>query len=122
MWDYAELSRLAKENGGPENFVNLLITNSKELGRKEALAEIAELENTSPKLAVVLGIGTLIGTIVGFVASSILGRHHLAKKQQEIVEKTRSELIEGIKAYDEAHPDPDENKEKKGEWVRVKNN
>ena len=123
MWDYAELSRKAKEFGGPENFVNLLEAEAKEQGRNELLAELmqyAELDNTSSKTTILLGIGALIGAAAGVVLSAVLGKHYLAKKQQELIDKAKSELIEGIKAYDEAHPDPEENEEKKGEWVRAK--
>ncbi len=34
-WDYAELSKLAKENGGPEMFLDTLTTGNQAIGRSQ---------------------------------------------------------------------------------------
>lgn len=48
-WDYAELSKAAKEAGGPEKLMDLLIESGKDSGHKEML----------PVVAIALGIGAL---------------------------------------------------------------
>jgi len=48
-WDYAELSKAAKEAGGPEKLMDLLVEIGKDAGHKEML----------PLVGIAIGIGAL---------------------------------------------------------------
>ena len=80
-WDYAELSKAAKEAGGPEKLMDLLIEAGKDSGHKEML----------PIVGIALGIGAL-----GYAGIS-------KKISPEAVEAAKAELIKGIEEYDAAH-------------------
>lgn len=101
-WDYAELSKLAKENGGPEALVDSLISAGKEEGYSEG---------QSSMVPVILGVGGLcLAAGVGLPALiKKLARFFNSKKNQpEELEAAKEELIQGIKEYDASHPDSDE--------------
>lgn len=81
-WDYAELSHMAKLNGGPENLVKTLIN--------------------SGKLKMLPWVG--VAFVGGIVADK--GVSHLREKKKqhdEKVEAAKQELIRGINEYDAAH-------------------
>lgn len=94
-WDYAELSKAAKEAGGPEKLMDLLIESGKDAGHKEML----------PVVAIALGIGSL-----GYAGINKLVKFFKKKKKisPEAVEAAKAELIKGIEEYDAAHPDESE--------------
>lgn len=89
-WDYAELSKAAKEVGGPEKLMDLLIEAGKNSGHKEML----------PVVGIAIGVGAL-----GYAGISKLVKFF--KKNEEIspekVEVAKAELIKGIQEYDAAH-------------------
>ena len=87
-WNYAELSRAAKEAGGPEKFVDMLIESSKAKGRAEMAPFIG--------LAVIGGIG--LDKIIRYFKEK-------RSKSQKAIEEAREEIIKGIKEYDATHPD-----------------
>lgn len=91
-WDYAELSKAAKEAGGPEKLMDTLIESGKDSGHKEML----------PVVAIALGIGAL-----GYAGISKLVKYFKKKKKisPEAVEEAKAELIRGIEEYDAAHPE-----------------
>ncbi|MBQ2759725.1 MAG: hypothetical protein IJE93_08155 [Clostridia bacterium] len=83
MWDYAKLSQLAKEHGGPENLINDII----KFGKIEMLPWI--------------GVAAVAGS-----AATIFGKkaYLFAKeKYQEYkikMELAKNELVEGVNEYD----------------------
>ena len=91
-WDYAELSKAAKEAGGPEQLMDVLVESGKDAGHKEMI----------PVVGIALGLGALgyagISKLVSFFKKK-------GKKSPEEVEAARKELIQGIREYDEAHPE-----------------
>lgn len=102
-WNYAELSKAAKEAGGPEKLMDLLVESGKVAGRKEML----------PVVGIAIGIGTL-----GYAGISKLVKFFRKKEEisPEVVEAAKQELIQGIKDYDEAYPeDSDKGIDKEGE-------
>lgn len=94
-WNYAELSKAAKEAGGPEKLMDLLIESGKDTGHKEML----------PVVGIALGIGAL-----GYAGISKLVKFFKKKKKisPEAVEAAKAELIKGIEEYDAAHPEGNE--------------
>lgn len=95
-WDYAELSKLAKEAGGPERFVEALSEASKAEGR-------AEME---PWIVAALAGGTGLG--VGLCIGVTKAINYFKKKRKEsrdAVEAAKEKLISEIKEYDATHTD-----------------
>ncbi len=94
-WDYAELSKAAKEAGGPEKLMDLLVESGKNAGHKEML----------PLVGVAVGIGAL-----GYAGISKLIKFFKKKEEisPEAVEAAKTELIKGIREYDAAHPETEE--------------
>lgn len=91
-WNYAELSKLAKENGGPEKLVELLI----ESGKKSVYPWI--------------GVAFAGGVALTVVAQDAI--KYLKEKRQTsplAVEEAKQELIQGIKEYDASHQEEEEN-------------
>ena len=93
-WDYAELSKAAKEAGGPETYMKRLVESGKNTGHKEML----------PLIGIAVGIGAL-----GYAGISRLVKFFKKKEQisPEAVEAAKKELIQGIKEYDAAHQEPE---------------
>lgn len=86
-WDYAELSKAAKEAGGPELLVDLLVESGKDTGHKEML----------PLLGIAVGIGVLADAGINKLVKYFRNKKKIAP---EDVELAKSELIKGIKEYD----------------------
>lgn len=96
-WNYAELSKAAKENGGPEKLVEMLIDSGK--------------KSMVPWLGVALagGVGLTIGIqkIVQYLKEKSM-------QSKSAVEAAKAELIKGINDYDATHmtegelPNPEE--------------
>lgn len=83
LWDYAELSKLAKANGGPEKLVNILIASGK--------------RKMFPWLGAALCVGAV--TTISFQNAY----KHLSKKKAEseaALEIAKKKLVQGIKDYD----------------------
>lgn len=82
-WSYAELSKLAKANGGPEKLVELLI----KYGEKKAIPRIG--------VAFVGGIAVTVG-----VQEIIKYFSHKKDISSPEVESAKKVIIQGIKEYD----------------------
>lgn len=91
-WDYAELSRAAKEAGGPEKLMDLLIESGKDTGHKEML----------PVVGIALGIGALAYAGISKLVTIFKKKKNISL---EAVEAAKAELIKGIEEYDIAHPE-----------------
>ena len=98
-WDYAELSKAAKAAGGPEKLVNMIEEGAKAVGRVEGQSSMV----TWIWLAA-LGASALTAGVIKLVD------HFKAKKaiSQAAVDEAKAELIQGIKDYDLAHPEENE--------------
>lgn len=98
-WDYAELSKAAKEAGGPEKLIEQITESAKNAGRKEMLIICLAIA------AVYKGVKWGVKT------------YKNKKINQQEVETAKAELIKGIKEYDAAHPTENcvNNGEKEGE-------
>lgn len=93
-WDYAELSKAAKAEGGPEKYVEKLVLEGKKEGKKEMLRWIIGI------------VGVLLGTKVIKETIKVVDYFKSIKKNNETeIEKAKAEIINGIKEYDAAHPD-----------------
>lgn len=94
-WDYAELSKAAKEVGGPEKLMDVLVESGKDVGHREMLP--------------LVGIAVVVGAL-GY--AGIIKLVEFFKKKGELlpeeVEKAKKELIQGIEKYDEEHTTNDE--------------
>ncbi len=84
-WNYAELSKLAKANGGPEKLVDLLIKS----GEKKVLPWVG----VAFAGGIVLTIG--IQKIIEYFS-------HKKTISSDEVESAKKEVIQGIKDYDAA--------------------
>lgn len=83
-WDYSKLSKLAKENGGPEHLVDMLISSGK--------------KGMIPWIAIAFGFG--IG--VTLAAQKVYRYFKDKKKSNKELEMAKQELIQGIKEYDKS--------------------
>lgn len=87
-WDYAELSKAAKMEGGPEKYVEILESASKDAGKTEMLSWIG-----------VAAVGASLLT-----AATIKVADYFKSKRaqnQQAIDTAKREIIAGIKAYDE---------------------
>ncbi len=87
-WDYAELSKAAKMAGGPEKYVEMLESASKDAGKMEMLPWIG-----------VAAVGASLLT-----AATINVVDYLKSKRaqnQQAIDTAKQEIINGIKTYDE---------------------
>lgn len=79
-WDYAELSHMAKEAGGPELLLETVKAGARSQGRIEGA-----------------GIGALVVTVLFAGGTLLFGRY---RKSKAVAETAASELIDEINAYD----------------------
>lgn len=85
-WDYAELSKMAKANGGPEKYVEVLVNS----GKKHMLPW--------------MGAATVGGVVVTLgIQKAIKYLRDKKEKSDAEFEAAKIELIKGINAYDQAH-------------------
>lgn len=87
-WDYAELSKAAKMAGGPEKYVEILESVSKDAGKMEMLPWIG-----------VAAVGASLLT-----AATIKVADYFKSKRaqnQQAIDTAKREIITDIKAYDE---------------------
>ncbi len=92
-WDYADLSKQAKAAGGPEAFVDAIAKAHEDQGKRSMYPWMA-------------GVGILCAT-AGAVVTKLI--EHFREKwavSKAKLEVTKEELIQGIKDYDAAHPEP----------------
>lgn len=95
-WDYAELSKAAKEAGGPEKYVEMLARANRYAGKMEML----------PWMGVV-AVGASIFTVCAIKVYDYLESRK--RQNQKEFEEAKRENIEGIKAYDAEHENIEEN-------------
>lgn len=108
-WDYAELSKAAKAAGGPEKYVDMLEQASKDAGKMEM----------QPWLGVAAVGASLLTTATIKVVDYFKSKK---KKNEAEIEKAKKEIINGIKDYDDTHPDEDDNREvEKCQEMNLKN-
>lgn len=88
-WDYANLSKLAKANGGPEELIDKLVNS----GKIQML----------PWIGVAFGCGIAVTKLV---------QHFKRLKAKSVteLEAAKHEVIQGIKDYDAAQIEETENK------------
>lgn len=87
-WYYAELSKAAQMAGGPEKYVEMLESASKDAGKMEMLPWIG-----------VAAVGASL-----FTAATIKVADYFKSKRaqnQQAIDTAKQEIITGIKAYDE---------------------
>lgn len=97
-WNYAELSKLAKENGGPEALVEKLVQSGIDQGISEGKNSMAPVIVVATGIALAAGAGITVGI------QKIIEHFNKQKYSQEEIEKTKEEIIQGIKEYDEMNP------------------
>jgi hypothetical protein len=90
-WNYAELSKAAKEAGGPEAFVDALAKASREQGRLDMIAFAG-------------GVGVVVG-----ICKLIKWFKTKQDEAQEMVDKAKTQLALEIEKYDLEHQNDDSN-------------
>lgn len=89
-WDYAELSKAAKAAGGPEKYVEMLEVASKDAGKMEMLPWV--------------GVAAVGASLLTAGAIKVIDYFKTRKeKNQQEIEMTKQEIIDGIKEYDASH-------------------
>ena len=108
-WDYAKLSALAKQNGGPEALLDKMITASKQKGYNIGFAKGLDAgysKGVSDTLCIVF---IIVGVSLVAYFSYKLYVKKMIKCLEEIpsdeIEETKKKLIEGIENYDRIHGD-----------------
>ena len=79
-WDYADLSHMAKEAGGPDLLLSTLEKNARGQGRIEGA-----------------GIGALVAGSLFAGAALIYGQY---SKKKALANEAKAELVNGIHAYE----------------------
>lgn len=87
QWDYAELSKAAKEVGGPQKLVDFIFESGKNEGRKEMIPVI------------------IVTALAAYGIPKLIAHFKKNKASPEEVEVAKAELIKGIEEYDASHPD-----------------
>lgn len=86
-WDYAELSKLAKENGGPERLIEILIEAGVEAGKKKTLP--------------LIGAAFAGGIVITLGVQKIIKYFSEKSKTSNIeLENAKKEIIQGIDDYE----------------------
>lgn len=91
-WDYAELSKLAKKNGGPEGLLKIVKAAARRTGRNEM----------KPFIVIAFAAGALACAGIQKVAGIIGDRQ---KRAEEEAAAAEVKLIAGIRDYDKSHTD-----------------
>lgn len=87
IWDYAELSKKAKEYGGPEKLIEIIFNDGRSTGHREMKT-------------IVVG-GVIVGIAVGVGMKMAID--YIYKKvviSKSDVEKSKAQIINGINEYD----------------------
>lgn len=95
-WNYAELSKMAKANGGPEALVDTLVQSGVSQGK----------ESMYPAVVAALFVGAAAwegGKWIWKKIYSLAGQN----PSEEEIKRAKEELIQGINDYNEAHEDED---------------
>lgn len=88
QWDYADLSKAAKDAGGPKKYLELIEKASRKAGRKDMVPVIGE--------AIIVTAVTI--KLIDYFKSK-------KKSSKNEIEYAKQELIQGIKEYDTQHKD-----------------
>ena len=94
-WDYAELSKMAKDNGGPEELLKKIEENARSDGQASMIPWVVIAAVVSP--FVVYGVKKLDGYIKEKRAIT-----------QANIDEAKAELVHGINDYDNAHSEDNE--------------
>lgn len=90
-WDYARLSKAAKQAGGPEKLIDMLVESGKATGHKEMIPLVF--------------IAALVGAL-GYAGIQQLIKFFGEKDiPLDEVEAAKEKLVRGIKEYDASHPE-----------------
>lgn len=95
-WNYALLSKMAKKAGGPEVLLEMIKREAIAVGKK--------------KMAPFVAIAGLGGIGLGIGIKAVIDAFKNTKSEEN-VQALSSELIEGIKKYDNEHPGETEGKQ-----------
>ena len=97
-WNYAALSKMAKENGGPEELIRKIVSISFSKGMREGNKNVT-------KACFITGVAC--ATITGLTCATIVLVRDKRKKKEELKAKelaeSENQLINGIYVYDETH-------------------
>lgn len=89
-WNYAELSKLAKDAGGPEKLLETIELSSVSKGRKQMIPFI--------------GLAAVGGSAIAFLISKIVNHHKESMQRDQVkIEQAKQEIITGIEEYDSIH-------------------
>ena len=105
-WDYSKLAHDAKENGGPEKYLDMIMENSERKGILKGREEGRAVGKKEGRLEAVVGSLVLDAIIVGVIYSGKKLKAWLENKsekkiieeQEKEVEEAASELIDGMNA------------------------
>ena len=103
-WNYAKLSALAKQNGGPEALVNKIASASKSEGCKIGFVKGVTAGYNKGVTDTLCIVFIIVGVSLIVYLSYKLYVKKVIKQFEEIptdeLEKAKKELIDGINAYD----------------------
>ncbi len=89
-WDYAELSKAAKIAGGPEKYVEMLESASKDEGKMEMIPWI--------------GVAAVGASLLTAATIKVVDYFKSKRAQnQEAIKIAKQEIVDGIKVYDAEH-------------------
>lgn len=94
-WNYAELSRMAKQAGGPELFIETLEKFNFQEGMK------AGIESRNPIIALSLGGGFLIGCGCAWLFQWFNYKQKHSEITQEDAGKAKTQLLERMKTAED---------------------
>lgn len=95
-WNYAILSKMAKQYGGPEIFLEMLKAEAINIGKRKMIPYIA--------IASFSGIG------IGIAVKSVIDAFRNTKSEENI-RVLSDQIIKGIEEYDKEHPETAEGKQ-----------
>lgn len=103
-WDYADLSKLASQNGGPQELLKKLAALYTKKGFNEGFEKGVKSKN--PVIAAALVVGPLLGAGGMWAYNKVKQKKELAAMSEaddnEEIKKVEAELISGMKAIKEA--------------------
>ena len=101
-WDYAELSSMAKENGGPQALIDQLQKTAFEEGKAQGKEEM------EPILALTIVAAVGVGSLITWGFQKLRNCYEQKKSRQKELENIKKELIQKMTESDseELHADP----------------
>ena len=101
MWNYAELTKAAKTFGGPEKMIRYIKALERAKGRADRYPWVA-----------VTAFGSVLA---GIGISKLVQYFHRNQEDEERLKIIEEEIVQGIKAYEEEHPEELEEQQESGE-------